>query len=76
MTTSVFYCSYLEKIVNIEESCGELDNIMAKITCNSVVNNLNILKNILNDDFKAVYTLEEKKIFYFLNGNFYETKCF
>ena len=76
MTTSVFYCSYLEKIVNIEESCGELDNIMAKITCNSVVNNLNILKNILNDDFKAVYTLEEKKIFYFLNGNVYETKCF
>ena len=74
-TTKVFFCSHLNETINLEDSCGNIDNLMAKITCNNVINNLNLFKNILNDEFKTVFTLENKKIFYFLNGMVYETRC-
>ena len=75
LDTSIFFCSKLDETINLEESCGYIDNLIAKITCNNVINNLNLYKNILNDDFKTVYTLKNKKIFYFLSGKVYETRC-
>ena len=76
LSSPILYCLKTEEVIDLDASCSFLDNIMAKLTCNDVINDINLLKDIINDEYKAVYTLEEKKIFYFSNSKVYNTKCF
>ena len=45
------------------------------MTCTGIINDLNILKYLINDEYRVVYTLESKNIFYISSSDVFNTNC-
>lgn len=72
--TDIPFCIQTDEIVDFD-SCVLEQELMKKLICLSEINSLKVAKDQYNDEFKYVYTVNDKKMFFFLNQNVYNTKC-
>jgi hypothetical protein len=65
-------CDKVDEIVD-STNCLEIENLFTRFACINTINDLNNLKDELNDKLKQ--TFEEPKVFYFQNRVIYTLKC-
>ena len=68
--TRVLKCSKTNVLINLESICLENSN---RMTFTGIINVLNILKYLINDEYRVVYTLESKNIFYISTADVFNT---
>ncbi len=72
--TIIPFCIQTDEIIDLD-SCVQEQELLKKIICAAEINELKTNRDQYNNEFKYVYTLNEKKLFIFLNKNIYNTTC-
>jgi len=72
--TRIPFCIQTDEIVDLD-SCVQEQELLKKIVCAAEINELKANRDQNNNEFKYIYTLNDKKLFFFLNQNIYNTNC-
>ena len=69
------FCAKTDVLVDLETSCNDQKELLKKMICANELNDIKQVKESHNNEFKYIFTLNEKKMFYFLNSNAYVANC-
>jgi hypothetical protein len=62
--TIIPFCIQTDEIIDLD-SCVQEQELLKKIICAAEINELKTNRDQCNNEFKYVYTLNEKKLFFF-----------
>jgi hypothetical protein len=74
--TSILFCDKSSEIIDLDIVCQQEKDLIRKIICFSLNNDLQLKKEQFNDEYKYLFTLNDKKVFYFGKSNIFMTNCF